>query len=37
MMVALSEELNIEISEEEYGNLRSMESIEAFIYEAVNR
>jgi acyl carrier protein len=37
MMVALSEELNIEIPEEEYGSLRSMESIEAFIQEAVNR
>jgi len=31
MMVGISEELQIEIPEEEYGKLRSLKSIEAFL------
>jgi len=34
MMVALSEELGIEIPEEEYGKLRSLNKIEDFLAEA---
>jgi acyl carrier protein len=35
MMVAISEELNVEIPEEEYGKLRSLKSIEEFLKESV--
>lgn len=37
MMVALSEELNVDIPEEEYGRLRTLRSIEEFLGQAVSR
>lgn len=35
MMVAISEELHIDIPEEEYGKLRSLKKIESFLKQAV--
>lgn len=37
MMVALSEELNVDIPEEEYGKLRTLRNIEEFLSQAVSR
>lgn len=37
MMVALSEELKVDIPEEEYGKLRSLHRINQFLTESVNK
>lgn len=37
IMVQISEELSIDIPEEEYGNLRSLHSISRFITHAINQ
>lgn len=37
MMVHISDELKVDIPEEEYGNLRSLQSISHFITNAINQ
>lgn len=37
MMIAISEEMQVDIPEQEYGKLRSLEKIKDFLNEAVNQ
>ncbi|MDR8393947.1 acyl carrier protein [Aliifodinibius sp. S!AR15-10] len=37
MMVAISEELKVDIPEEEYGKLRSLNRINQFLTESINK